>query len=515
MSKVAKAAVGLMAATLIAKILGFGRELALASAYGASGTSDAFLVAMNIPAVIFSAIGTSLGTAFIPLYCDLEAKQGKKASLRFSNNVLNIVVLLCLITSLVGVVFTEPIVKLFAVGFKGETLTQAIYFTRVLILGMAFLGMSYIMMAFLQVKENFVIPGLMSVPYNMLIIISIFLSVTINPNLLPWGTLIGLSLQFIFQYPFARKKGFKYRPYINLKDEYLKRMLWLIGPVLIGVAVTQVNSIVDRTIASTLVEGSISALNYATKLNQFVMGMFIVSISSVIYPMLSKLSTENNKKKFKESIVTAINVVTLIIIPISVGAIILAEPIVKLLFQRGEFDARATQMTAIALIFYSIGMLGFGLRDILGKIFYSLQDTKTPMINGIIAMVLNIVLNLAFVKYTNMGLGGLAFATSISSLVTIALLSVSLRRKIGAFGGKKIISVLIKSIIAALLMALVTKFTYNVIDAFLSAGFIQDAIKLAISVGLGAIVYAISIIVLRVDEVKLIFKMINKKVKRK
>lgn len=515
MSKVAKAAVGLMAATLIAKILGFGRELALASAYGASGTSDAFLVAMNIPAVIFSAIGTSLGTAFIPLYCDLEAKQGKKASLRFSNNVLNIVVLLCLITSLVGVVFTEPIVKLFAVGFKGETLTQAIYFTRVLILGMSFLGMSYIMMAFLQVKENFVIPGLMSVPYNMLIIISIFLSVTINPNLLPWGTLIGLSLQFIFQYPFARKKGFKYRPYINLKDEYLKRMLWLIGPVLIGVAVTQVNSIVDRTIASTLVEGSISALNYATKLNQFVMGMFIVSISSVIYPMLSKLSTENNKKKFKESIVTAINVVTLIIIPISVGAIILAEPIVKLLFQRGEFDARATQMTAIALIFYSIGMLGFGLRDILGKIFYSLQDTKTPMINGIIAMVLNIVLNLAFVKYTNMGLGGLAFATSISSLVTIALLSVSLRRKIGAFGGKKIISVLIKSIIAALLMALVTKFTYNAIDAFLSAGFIQDAIKLVISVGLGAIVYAVSIIVLRVDEVKLIFKMINKKVKRK
>lgn len=515
MSKVAKAAVGLMAATLIAKILGFGRELALSYAYGASGTSDAFLVAMNIPAVIFSAIGTSLGTAFIPLFCDLEVKQGKKASLRFSNNVLNIVVLLCLITSLVGVVFTEPIVKLFAVGFKGETLTQAIYFTRVLILGMAFLGMSYIMMAFLQVKENFIIPGLMSVPYNMLIIISIFLSVTINPNLLPWGTLLGLSLQFIFQYPFARKKGFKYRPYINLKDEYLKKMLWLIGPVLIGVAVTQVNSIVDRTIASTLVEGSISALNYATKLNQFVMGMFIVSISSVIYPMLSKLSTENNKKKFKESIVTAINVVTLIIIPISVGAIILAQPIVKLLFQRGEFDARATQMTSIALVFYSIGMLGFGLRDILGKIFYSLQDTKTPMMNGIIAMILNIVLNLVFVKYTNMGLGGLAFATSISSLVTITLLSVSLRKKIGAFGGKKIITVLIKSIISALLMALVTKFTYNVIDAVLSAGFIQDAIKLAVSVGLGAIVYAISIIVLRVDEVKLIFKMINKKVKHK
>lgn len=515
MSKVAKAAVGLMAATLIAKILGFGRELALASAYGASGTSDAFLVAMNIPAVIFSAIGTSLGTAFIPLYCDIDAKQGKKASLKFTNNVLNIVILMCLVVSFFGVVFTEPIVKLFAVGFKGETLAQAVYFTRVLILSMAFLGMSYIMMAFLQVKENFIIPGLMSVPYNMLIIISIFASVMINPNLLPWGTLFGLSLQFIFQYPFARKKGFRYKPTINLKDEHLKKMLWLIGPVLIGVAVTQVNAIVDRTIASTLVEGSISALNYATKLNQFVMGMFIVSISSVIYPMLSKLSTENNQKKFKESIVTAINVVILIIIPISVGAIILANPIVKLLFQRGEFDARATQMTAVALVFYSIGMLGFGLRDILGKIFYSLQDTKTPMINGIIAMFLNIVLNLAFVKYTNMQLGGLAFATSISSLVTIALLSISLRKKIGAFGGKNIITVLIKSMISALLMALVTKLSYNLMDSILSSGFIQDAIKLGISVGLGAIVYAFSIIVFRVEEVKLLVKMLMKKTKRK
>ncbi len=514
MSKVAKAAVGLMAATLISKMLGFGRELALASAYGASGTSDAFLVAMNIPAVIFSAIGTSLGTAFIPLYCELDAKEGKKASLKFTNNVFNIVILICLIISGFGAIFTEPIVKLFAVGFKGETLVQAVYFTRVLILGMAFLGMSYIMMAFLQVKENFVIPGLMPVPYNILIIASIFLSVMINPNLLPWGTLFGLSLQFVFQFPFAYKNGFRYKPYINVKDEYLKKMIWLVAPVLIGVAVTQVNTIVDRTIASTLVEGSISALNYATKLNQFVMGMFIVSISSVIYPMLSKLSTENNMKKFKESIVTAVNVVILIIIPISVGAIILATPIVRLLFQRGEFDARATYMTAVALTFYSIGMLGFGLRDILGKIFYSLKDTKTPMVNGIIAMFLNIVLNLSFVKFTNMQLAGLAFATSISSLVTITLLSISLRKKIGAFGGKKILSVLIKALTSAIIMAFVTKGTYNLLDGILSVGFVQDAIKLGVSVGLGAIAYAIFIIVFRVDEVKLIFEMLKKKIKK-
>ena len=514
MSKVAKAALGLMAATLIAKILGFGRELTLASAYGASSTSDAFLVAMNIPAVIFTAIGTSLGTAFIPLYCEVNSSQGEKASIKYTNNIFNVVVLICIVISIIGVIFTPQVVKLFALGFKGETMEKAVYFTRAMILGIPFLGISYIMMAYLQVKENFIIPGLMPVPYNTCIIISILLSVKTSPYILPWGALIGLLGQFLFQLPFAMKKGFRYKPYINFKDEYLKKMLWLVAPVLIGVAVNQINTIVDRTIASTLVEGSISALNYANKLNQFVMGMFIVSISSVVYPMLSKLSTENNKVKFNQSIIKAINIVILLVIPISVGAIILSTPIVKVLFQRGEFDARATYMTSVALVFYSIGMIGFGLRDILSKVFYSLQDTRTPMINGAIAMGLNIILNILFVKFTNMQLAGLALATSTAALVTVTMLFISLRIKIGPFGGKTILSVFIKAITSALLMAVITIIAYRKVSYFLGDGTIKEVITLAVAIGVGAIVYALSIVVLKVDEVNLILNGLKSKIKR-
>ena len=201
MSRVAKAAVGLMAATLVAKILGFGRELALASAYGASGVSDAFLVAMNIPAVIFTAIGTSLGTAFIPLYCEVNANKGEQSSNKFTNNVFNIVVIICIVISVIGAIFTPlQIVKIFAVGFEGETLRFSNLFYKSNDIRTSILGMSYIMMAYLQVKENFIIPGFMSVPYNILIIISIIVSVKISPYLLPWGTLIGLSLQFYFNF---------------------------------------------------------------------------------------------------------------------------------------------------------------------------------------------------------------------------------------------------------------------------------------------------------------------------
>ncbi|MEG1410126.1 MAG: murein biosynthesis integral membrane protein MurJ [Terrisporobacter sp.] len=512
MSKIAKAAIGLMIATLIAKTLGFSRELALASAYGASSTSDAFLVAMNIPAVIFTAIGTSLGTAFIPLFCEVKSNRGEEASVKYTNNILNVVVIICIILALLGAVFAPQLVKLFALGFKGETMEQAVYFTRIMLLGIPFLGISYIMMAYLQVKENFIIPGLMPIPYNICIIIAILLSVKISPYILPFGALIGLLGQFIFQLPFAMKRGYKYKPYINLKDEYLKKMIWLIGPVLIGVAVNQINTIVDRTIASTLVEGSISALNYANKLNQFVMGMFIVSISSVVYPILSKLSTENNKTEFNKSIITSINTVILIVIPISVGAIILSTPIVKILFQRGEFDARATYMTSVALVFYSIGMIGFGLRDILGKVFYSLQDTKTPMINGVIAMGLNITLNILFVKFTNMQLAGLAFATSISALVTIILLFINLRMKIGPFGGKSIVIVFVKSILSALLMAIITIFIYKNLSSLLGLGTLKEILTLVISIVVGAFVYGISVVVLKVSEVNFILTNLKKKI---
>ena len=508
MSKVAKATIGLMIATIIAKVLGFGRELVLASSYGASMYSDAYLTAMNIPLVLFTIIGTTLGTVLIPMYFEVNSDLGDKKALNFINNVFNIVIALCIVLAILGFIFTEQLVKVFAMGFEGQTLKIAIDFTRITIIGIVFTGLSYVMTAYLQIKNNFTVPGLISVPKNIIIITSIILSVKYNPYIMIWGTLFGIATEFIFQLPFAIKNGYKYQPYINIKDKYIKKMSWLIGPVLIGVAVNQINTMVDRTLASTLLEGSISALNYANKLNGFVMAMFITSVAAVIYPMLSKLSSEDNKEKFTSSVVQSINSVILLVIPISIGAIVLATPIVKLLFQRGEFDARATSMTAIALIMYSIGMIAFGLRDILGKVFYALQDTKTPMINGAIAMIMNIVLNIILVKYLQ--LAGLALATSISAIVCIFLLFGSLKKKIGYFGQDKIIKSTIKSIVAAVIMGTVTYFAYDMVSNLLGVGFVKEAMSLFISVGLGAITYGILVIVLKVDEINVITNMVKK-----
>lgn len=513
MSNLAKSAFWLMVVTMLSKVLGFGREIILGYFYGTSAYSDVYIVAMNIPLVVFSSIGVALVTTFIPLYQEALTSKGEERALKFSNNVMSIVVILSIILGVLGFVFAEPLVKLFAVHYTGEKLVLAVKFVRIMIGGVVFIGLSNLMTSYLQIKGDFTIPGMIGFPNNIIIITSIILSaVTGNIYILAIGTLIGMLSQFLFQVPFAIKKGYKFKPTIDFKDEYLKKMLWLVMPVLIGVAVNQINAMVDRSLASGLEDGVITALNNANRLNGFVMGMFIATLGAVIYPTLSKLSTENNKEKFAESVANSVNCVNLLVVPASVGAMILATPVVRILFERGAFNDRSTMLTATALVFYSVGMVGFGLRDILGKVFYSLKDTKTPMINGIIAVVLNIVLNIALVKV--MGHGGLALATSLSSIICILLLFTSLKKKIGYYGQDKIKSTFIKTVVASLVMGVVTYFVYKFLFGILGLGFIQEAISLGVSIAIGGAIYLALIIVFKVEEVNMAIDMIKKKLKR-
>ncbi|MGL5752566.1 MAG: murein biosynthesis integral membrane protein MurJ, partial [Paraclostridium sp.] len=319
MSKVVKAAVGLMLVTILAKILGFAREQVLSYAYGLGTYTDVYIMTMSIPNVIFATIGAALSTTFIPIYCDIDKKQGEEEAKKFTNNILSIVFIMCLLISILGIVFTEPLLKVFAFGFEGEKLALAIKFTRILIVSIVFIGMANVLTSYLQVKNNFTIPGLISLPQNIVVIIAILLSMKYGIYTLVWGTLIGISTQVLFQLPFAYKEGFRLKPRINLKDNNLKKMLILTGPVLVGVAVNQINIMVDKSLASTLETGAIGALNFADRLNGFVLALFITSIAAVIYPMLSKLSSEDNRDKFEEYIVKSSNSIILLVVPVSVG----------------------------------------------------------------------------------------------------------------------------------------------------------------------------------------------------
>lgn len=511
MSKVAKATLGLMMVTMLSKILGFAREMVLTYTYGAGMVADSYITAMSIPGVLFTTIGSAIGTTLIPLYFEIKNSQDEVKSKEFLNNVLNIVLIISILISLLGFIFAKSLVKVFAIGFVGQKLELTITFTKIIIFGIIFIGLSSLMKGWLQINDKFAISGIVGLPYNIIIIISIVISSITDVKLLAIGGLLAVCSQFLIQLPFAIRSGYTYKFKININDVYIKKMLVMILPVFIGVGVNQLNTIVDKSLASTLGDGIPTVLNSANRLNGFVMAMFVTTIAAVIYPKLAKGFNENNMEKFAALITKYVNCIIILILPISIGAIVLATPVVRIVFERGKFDSSDTYLTAIALIFYSIGMIGFSLREILGRVFYSLQDTKTPMKNGAVAMIMNIILNIILVQY--MGHAGIAFATSISSIVCIILLFKSLQKKIGYFGQDKILKTSIKVFLASITMGLTTHLSYKLLCTYVTKGFIGDIMTLLASILIGGIVYGVIIIVLKIDEVNSIIYNVRKKLK--
>ena len=494
----------LMVITVLSKILGFARELVLSYFYGASGITDAYLISITIPSVIFGFIGAGIATSYIPMYSKIEKIEGSKKANQYTNNLINILLILCTILFVVGTVFTVPLVKVFATGFGGETLDLAVKFTRISLSGIYFTGLIHVFNGFLQIKDNYIIPALIGIPMNFFTILFIILSVKGNPVLLAVGTVVAAASQLLLVLPFGYKKGYKYKPVFNVKDKHIKQMLYMALPVIIGVSVNQINILVDRTLASGIAQGGITALNYAHKINSFVQGIFVISITTVLYPMISKMAAEGNMDGLKKSISEAISSVNLLVIPTTIGAMIFAEPIVMLLFGRGKFDEKALAMTSVALFFYAVGMIGFGLREVVARAFYSMQDTKTPALNAAMAVVLNIILNIVLSRF--MGIGGLALATSISAVFGVTTLLIKLRRKIGSFGMKNISVSFVKILGASLVMGLIAKLAFNGINAHVSQN-----LALIAAIGVGAMVYAVMIYFMKIEEVDVLIGAVKKK----
>jgi putative peptidoglycan lipid II flippase len=291
------------------------------------------------------------------------------------------------------------------------------------------------------------------------------------------------------------KKKYKHSFVLDIKDKYLKKMLILAIPVIIGVSVNQINILVDRNIASRIIIGGISALSYASRLSLFIQGIFVLSITTVLYPMISKMAVTNDISGLKQSVSTSINSINLLVIPATVGAVIFAEQIVAMLFGRGAFDISAVNLTSTALLYYSLGMVAVGLREVLSKAFYAMKDTKTPMINASVGMFLNIILNLILSRF--MGIGGLALATSISAIFTMSLMFISLKKKIGALGIKTMATAFMKILVASLVMGFAAKMSFN----YLTNRVFSQNMSLIISIGVGAIIYLIIIYSMRLDDV--------------
>lgn len=513
MSKAAKATVLLMIVTIVSKVLGLFRDSVLASAYGTGKYAAVYSTANSISTILFAVIGTALATSLIPLYNKLETEDSTERAKGFLNSVVNLVVIVCLAIAGLGIIFAGPLVKVFAPGYQGDVYTLCVQYTRILLPSIVFVGLANIFTSYLQIKKRYVIPGFIGMPYSVIIIVSIFLSLKTSPMVLVVGTLIAISAKALFQLPFVYKEGYRYRPRINLQDPVMKDMMILILPVVIGVGANQINSIVDKSLASLLGTDVVASFSYAIKLYEFVQALFITSILAVIYPRLSSMIVSERMDSFLNSLKKTMNVIIVALVPIIVGCIVLSKQIVEVLFQRNAFTSKDTTMTASILLIYVIGILAFALRDVLTRGFYSMEDSKTPMINSIISIVFNISLNLILVK--PLGYKGLAIATAVSAYIGLFLFNRSMKKKIEGYSSRDNYIVFAKALFAALIMGLGVKLVYVILGTSLVGGLLLKLIALLSAVGVGVIIYAIVMHFLKVEEYEMIFDMFFGVVKRK
>lgn len=501
-----KTAMIIMAITIISKLFGFGREITLSYYYGASGLTDVYFIALTIPGTLFTFFSTAIVTSYIPLYSRIMKEEGRSSANGFTSNLLHFVMAIAILLVILVFVFTPEIVKLLAVGFEGETLRLAVLFTRVSIFGVFASGAITILTGYLQLNNKFIIPALIGFPLNFAVIASIVISHRTNVIVLVFGTIAASFLQLLFILPSVYQSGYRHKMVFSVRDKHIKTMLIVILPVLLGTSANQINTLVDRTLASSIAIGGISALSYADRLNDFLQGLFVLSIVAVIYPSISRMASEGRLDEFKLLVGKSVNMMLLLILPASVGAMVFARPIVELLFGNGAFDERALVMTSSALIFYAIGMAAFGVREVLSKAFYSMQDTKTPMYNAALSVVLNSVLNIILSRF--LGISGLALATSISAIICSGLLLGSLRKKIGSLGLKGILISAVKILFASGVMGAFASLAFRWFNDYMSTN-----VKLLFAILVGIIVYSLQILMLKVPEVEEIIRLVKQKFK--
>ncbi len=443
------------AVTMLSRVLGLVRDILSAGLFGTSSAWDAFVIAFTIPNMFRMMLGEgALAGAFIPLFTKYLHEQGKGHAWRFTNRVISILSVVLVVIIIAGW-------ALFALLFRldiSPRLHEVIILSAILLPYMFFICNVGLLMGVLNAFYHFFLPAFAPVMLNVVLIVIMLglahislWSVRAKIIVVAFGVLLGGIIQFSSHFVMARKKGLKYRFMMSLSDEGVKKVWLLMLPAVIGLSINQINLVVDRFLAYIIGEGAASTLYYSNRLIQLPVGVFGVALATTSFPLLAHHVAKKQMGDFKSVLEHVLKMMIFIAVPATVGLMVLSVPIIRMIFERRQFDVASTAMTAQVLFFYSIGLVAYCCNKTIIRAFYSLQDTKTPVRIGLISLLLNVVLNL--ILMVPLKQSGLALSTSITAFVGFFLLLRSMREKIGGFITPDIFRTLRISLVSALVMA--------------------------------------------------------------
>ena len=456
----ARSAGSVSVAVFLSRLLGLVREQVIAWLFGAGMATDAFVVAFRIPNLLRDLFAEgALSSAFVTVFTDYEEKRSREEVVRLVSNVLTVLTIVVSAVVILGMVLSGWIVRLLAPDFSlipGKLdLTKKL--TLLMFPFLLLVSIAALFMGILNARRHFFVPAFSSSCFNLGSIISGVLLAYLLPK---WGipaifgmaagVLTGGLTQLAVQVPLLRKEGLMPRPHVDLKSPGLRRIGRLIIPAVIGLSATQINIFINTHFASSCVEGSVTWLSYAFRLMQFPIGLFGVAISIATLPVVSRLAAQRDLKALGQTLVYSLTIAFALTVPAAAGLWVLADPIVRLIFEHGRFTNFDTIMTAEALKYYAIGLMAYSAVKILVPVFYALNDTRWPVIGSFSAVAFNIlVISLTLGSLAHRAI---ALSTSVTMILNFLLLAAILYKKIRGFPAKRLFMSFAKICLASLLM---------------------------------------------------------------
>lgn len=506
--KMIKLAGFMVVATIIAKFCGLFREIFIGQYFGTGFQADAFFIATRIPTQLFDVIiGGAISAALIPIFNEYLQKESRQQALEFANKFINVIFLITSLIAILGIAFSSQIM-----GFMTSdpaTKELAVRMSVIMFPAIIFTGLTFSFVGILQSFGEFNIPAIISLVFNGIAIAYLLIFKNkFGVTGLAVAMLVGWILQVAVQIPSLIKFEFNYRLDFNFNHPGLKKALMLAIPLLISTWVQPIGNLVNTYFASSLGEGVVSALGYANGLYIIIVGVFSFVVTNLIFPSLSRAHAVGNEKESSDLIRSGLKSVSFIIFPIMAGAIILANPIVRLLYERGAFDAASALLTSTAFAFYAIGMIGFSYAEVLNKSFFAMQNSKTPMITALISIAANIILSYFLSRV--MGIGGLALGSTIAATLNAAMNFIIINKKIRGILDKLDAVNILKIIAACIVMAVAVWVTYTFTVPLFAGDFIGKALVLFIPTLSGIVVYLIACIIFKVNEIGMLLNIFKR-----
>ncbi len=511
-SRLAKSAGLIGLATLTSRLLGLIRETVLAAVFGASASMqmDAFNVAFRIPNLLRDLFAEGAMTAaFVPTFTRTLTANGRDAAWRLGNLVMNALLVVTGILVVLGIFFAPQITMALA-SEKFTTRPGALdltsQLTRIMLPFLTTLAVAAAMMGMLNSLRRFFVPSLSPSMFNVASIFSAFALVPLMPRFglepivgIAIGTLLGGLGQILIQWPTLRKEGFRYEPIVSFRDPAVREILRLMAPATIGLAAVQVNVFVNTHLATGQEQGAVSWLQFAFRLMYLPIGIFGVSIATASLPDISRQAAANDLRSVRATVSRGLRMMLMLNVPATIGLMVLAEPIVALIYERQNFSAYDTGSTAAALMFYAPGLLGYSAVKIASPTFYSLRDSRTPVIVSVLSIGANLGMNLVLVRV--MGFRGLALGTAIAALLNAVVLLWLLRTRIEGLEGRRVATALAKITAASLLMGLAAHFAAASLTVLMpGGGEVAKLIRVGAAIAAGVVVLAASARLLRIEE---------------